>query len=148
METGRNCDDSTLEKFSGLSFVEQRIGAVVYEWISFSGRSPKDIMRLRASYPRDVKKGTLVHELGHRLLFGVDTSRDGLDEEKVLFLFLHDVRTEVYGKEFADAQVAIESALTGVYDYAEAWKWTLGLGTKGRATQLREVSEHRGKILH
>ena len=43
------------------------IRAIVYEGISNSGykRIP---MRMRASYPPDTKRATLVHELAHRLI--------------------------------------------------------------------------------
>jgi hypothetical protein len=56
-----------MEKVSGVKFTENEVRAIVYEGISSSGMG-NDPMKLRASYPSDVKKATLIHELGHRLL--------------------------------------------------------------------------------
>src|SRR4051812_37311129 len=62
---------AAMEESSGLTFVypnfaDSSIMAIVLEGVSNSGyrESP---MRLRASYPTDTKKATLIHELGHRL---------------------------------------------------------------------------------
>jgi hypothetical protein len=41
----------------------------------------------------------------------------------VLYLFLYDVWESLWGKNFADRQVEIESGRTGLYDYKTAWKW-------------------------
>ncbi len=55
-----------LEQASGLNFPPQDIKVIVFEGASHSGYADKP-MKLRASYPADVKKATLMHELGHRL---------------------------------------------------------------------------------
>ena len=131
------------EKVSGSKFIEKEIKVVVDEGISRSGRSESDPMRLRASYSVDVKKATLIHELGHRFLFQFENKKHGLDAHQILFLILYDIWAELYGKEFADKQVAIESARKGVYDYETTWKWALALGKEGREKmfgQIRKMS--------
>jgi hypothetical protein len=80
-------------------------------------------MYLRASYPADVKKAALVHEHGHRLIAQLRNRPTDVDEHRMLFLFLYDVRQSLWGKAFADTQVKIESGRTGLYDYESAWKW-------------------------
>jgi hypothetical protein len=56
----------TMEKKSGLKFEESEVQVIVFEGMSSSGF--REIpMRMRASYPSDTKKATLIHELGHRL---------------------------------------------------------------------------------
>ena len=58
---------AALERVSGLQFPERAMEVIVYEGISWAGAvgSP---MRMRASYPPETKKATLIHELGHRHL--------------------------------------------------------------------------------
>ena len=56
----------TMEQVSRLTFPERNIKAEIYEGRSLSGRGGAP-MKLRASYAADVKKGILVHELGHRM---------------------------------------------------------------------------------
>jgi hypothetical protein len=46
----------------------------------------------------------------------------GLDEHRVLFLFLYDVWEKLDGKGFADEQVEVEKRRRGVYDYEAAWE--------------------------
>jgi len=127
------------EKVSGSKFTEKEIKVFVYEGISRSGRSEDDPMRLRASYSADVKKATLIHELGHRFLFRFENQQHGLDAHQILFLILYDIWTELYGQEFADKQVAIESARKGIYDYEKTWKWALALGRKDREKMFRKI---------
>lgn len=127
------------EKISGSKFEEKEIQVIVYEGISRSGRSKNDAMRLRASYPHDVKLATLIHELGHRFLFDFESKQHSLDAHQILFLILYDIWTELYGKEFADKQVAIESKRKGVYDYEKTWEWALSLGSVGRAEKFKQT---------
>src|SRR5690349_1174361 len=98
-----------MENVSGLTFVypafaDTAITANVFEGVSNSGyrESP---MRLRASYPLDTKKATLIHELGHRLQAGL--FRRDEEEHGPLFLWIYDVWVRLYGQQFADAQVAV-----------------------------------------
>ena len=56
-----------MEQKTGLRVEPNPILAIVHEGVSSSGYH--DIpMRLRASYPFDIKRATLVHELSHRLI--------------------------------------------------------------------------------
>src|SRR5947207_3239252 len=52
-----------MERVSRLKFLESEIRAIVFEGVSQSGFG-KTPMMLRASYPADTKKATLIHELG------------------------------------------------------------------------------------
>jgi hypothetical protein len=134
-----------MEKATGLMFEPGPVRAIVYEGISMSGFKERP-MRLRASYPRDSKRATLVHELGHRLqghLF-----RKGEEDHPTLFLYLYDVWVRLYGKEFADAQVAVEGGRTGYYDYEGAWKQALSLSPEARAARLKaELGERVARRL-
>jgi hypothetical protein len=127
-----------MELGTGLKFLETNVKAVIFEGPSRSG-SGDTPMYLRASYSEDVKKSALVHEHGHRLIAQLRTRPADLDEHRVLFLFLHDVRESLWGKEFADAQVRFESGLTGIYDYDSAWKWALSIGKTERASRFAAI---------
>lgn len=129
----------TLEKVSGLSFSEKRIGAIVYEGVSYSGRTTSDPMKLRANYSDNMKKATLVHELGHRLLFNIKNQPKDLDEHQVFYLILYDVWTELYGEKFANEQVKIESARKGLYDYKSAWEWVLSMNKEERVEKFKKI---------
>lgn len=126
----------TFTEVTGLELREARIAALVYEGMSFSGRDRFDAMKLRASYEYDVKKGTLVHELGHRLTFKINhpTSEDA---HEFLNLFLYDVWERLYGKEFADKMVLIESSRTKMYK--SAWEYALGMDFNQRQEKLHNT---------
>lgn len=127
-----------LEQRTGISVEPDPIRVVVYEGVSVSGYKQRP-MRMRASYSPDTKRGTLVHELSHRLV--ADFFYKGDEDHPYLFLFLYDVWVDLWGKEFADAQVAVESRRRGIYDYEGAWKTALALGAEGRAAAWREFLE-------
>jgi hypothetical protein len=126
-----------MEKVSGLKFKETEIEAVVYEGVSWSGRQGSSPMKMRASYPTDTKKATLIHELGHRHIVDLRISTPDLDEHRVLFLFLYDLWTQLYGKEFADTQVAVEKRRRGLYP--EAWDWALSMTKAEREKRFKEI---------
>src|SRR5262245_4789741 len=127
-----------LERASGLKFLERDVNAIVFEGASSSGFGSTP-MRLRASYPADVKKATLAHELGHRMNTQLRTRPPDVDEHRLLFLDLDDVWESLGGKEFADRQVVVESGRKGIYDYETAWKWALALGKEQRASRFAEI---------
>lgn len=110
------------KRVTGLYFVEKEINAIIFEKPSFSHP-----LTLRASYPLDIKKGTLIHELGHRLLAGnnaeINTTKIdvSLKIHKQLFLILFDVWKELFGLEFAKTMVAEERKRGEIYD--NAWNW-------------------------
>ena len=128
----------TMEQISRLTFPERTIKAEIYEGPSFSGRGGAP-MRLRASYAAEVKKGILVHELGHRMNAQLKKRPKDLDEHRLLFLYLYDLHESLYGKEFADSQVAFEKTLKGSYDYDAAWNWALGMSRDERLAKFGEV---------
>ena len=127
-----------MERGSGLKFVEHDIKAVIFEGASSSGFGATP-MQLRASYPADVKKATLVHELGHRLMAQLRKRPADLDEHRILFLYLYDVWESLWGKAFADDQVTVESGRKGLYDYETAWKWARSIGKEERAARFAEI---------
>jgi hypothetical protein len=127
-----------MEKVSGLKFRDTAITVIVYEGVSFSGYRDRP-MRMRASYPPDTKKATLIHELGHRLQSGL-FKRDE-EEHGPLFLWLYDVWVELYGREFADAQVEVEKRRRG--PYPKAWDDALALSPAERASRWRAIVAER-----
>jgi len=132
---------NALEDATGLEMEAGPIRTIVYGGISNSGykRQP---MRMRASYPPDTKRATLVHELAHRLISDL-VSRD-TEEHPIIFLFVYDVWVQLWGQEFADEQVAVESERRGNYDYESAWRDALALGHDGRAERWsRFLAERR-----
>ena len=92
---------AAMEAASGLKFEDRAVKAMVLEVSSSSGYKEKP-MQLRASYPLDTKKATLIHELGHRLQS--DLFHHDEDDHKYLFLWIYDVWIKLYGREFADAR--------------------------------------------
>ena len=133
-----------MEEVSGLRFLESKIRAEIYEAPSFSGGGNRP-MRLRASYPSDVKRGTLVHELGHRMNGQLRRRPKELDEHRLLFLYLYDLWVRLYGPEFADREVAFERTLKGMYDYDAAWTWALAMTAEQRAAMFAEVVKANGR---
>jgi hypothetical protein len=137
---------ATMERLSGLEFAETDIKVTVFEGISNSGLVGTPI-KLRASYPTDSKKAALIHELGHRLNFQLVVRPKGLDTHRILYLYLYDVWVALYGRRFADEQVAVESGRTPPipfkwftgYDYRSAWTWALSLTPEVRAAMLRDI---------
>ena len=121
---------AALEAATGLEMEAGPIRAIVYDGISNSGYKQWTPMRMRASYPPDTKRATLVHELAHRLIS--DYVGKNEDDHPTIFLFVYDVWVKLWGQEFADAQVIVEGKRTGVYDYAGAWRDALALGPERR----------------
>lgn len=132
---------AAMQRFSGLAFHESTVPVLVIAGASSSGRGSRP-MRLRASYPEPTKRGTLIHELGHRLqnhLFA-----RGEDDHPYLFLWLYDTWRELYGTAFADSQVAVESArLNPRHDYAGLWRAVLARDSSARAEAWRALRDRR-----
>lgn len=127
---------AALEKATGLRLETGPINTIVFEGVSNSGY--RDIpMRMRASYPSDTKRATLVHELSHRLIS--DLFPRDFEEHPVIFLFLYDVWVELWGQDFADTQVAVEGERRGRYDYEGAWKDALALSAEERAARWSRI---------
>ena len=128
---------AAMERISGLKQQEREISAVVFEGPSYSGYRERP-MRLRASYPEDVKKATLVHELYHRFLTDVRTTTE-IDEHRKVFLVLYDTWVALYGAAFADEMVKVERGRKGIYDYDTAWTWALAMTPEQRAARFKEL---------
>jgi len=125
----------TLERLTSLSFEPEPIRVIVHEGASFSGYLEIP-MRLRASYPSNTKRGTLVHELSHRLV--ADVVEKDVETHSVIFLFLYDAWVELWGREFADSQVAVESQRRGIFDYEAAWNSVLSLTAEERSNRWQD----------
>jgi hypothetical protein len=135
---------SALEARTCLIFPEPKVAAVVADATSNSG-GPAHPMRLRASYPDDVKKSTLVHELGHRHLWQLAERLDDVDGHKTLFLVLDQVWADVWGEDFAAARVRVESTWDASdYDYAAAWAWARSLQPAERARLWNQLLARNG----
>lgn len=133
------------EEISGLKFIESKITAIVFEGISNSGIIDVSPMKLRASYPLKEKKATLIHELGHRLLFqhGIKRSKK-LGNHQILYLILYDIWVDLYGKDFADQQVETESNRKNPKaPYKECWQWALQKTREERAKCFLEIIKKR-----
>jgi hypothetical protein len=123
---------AAMERVAGLPFPGSPIDAIVSEgrpMTSYDGRT----IRLRASYSPAYKKATLVHELGHRLALALPRTA-GLDDHRLLYLFLYDVWTDLYGRDFADRMVSIERRIGPAYD--SAWTWALAMDREQRQARL------------
>jgi hypothetical protein len=126
---------AAMEAATGLRFPPAPVDVIVSEgrpMTSFDGRT----IRLRASYSPAYKKATLAHEIGHRLAFTLP-SRGGLDDHRLLYLFLYDVWTDLYGRDFADRMVSIERRIGPAYE--AAWDWALAMTREQRQARLRAL---------
>lgn len=113
---------AALEARTCMPFQETSVAAVIDDAVSHSG-GPEHPMGLRASYDLDVKRATLVHELGHRHLWQLTERLDGVDGHQTLYLFLDRVWADVWGEDFAAERIRGESSWHATYDYAAAWAW-------------------------
>ncbi|MEI6490781.1 MAG: hypothetical protein WCO16_03395 [bacterium] len=124
-------------KVTGLSLLENRIACVVYEGMSMSGGTVNDLMKLRASYNSDEKKGTLVHELSHRLVLNIKNHPEDLNSHQVIYLFLYDTWIELYGEEFAKKMLEIEKRRTDMYK--KAWEWAMSFSKQQRKQKFADI---------
>lgn len=128
---------AALEEVTGLVFPPAEIEALVSQappMMAYDGRS----LRLRAAYSPAYKRATLVHELGHRLSFLLPRTGE-LDDHRLLYLFLYDAWTDLYGEAFADRMARIERRIPGTYDYDSAWNWALSMSRDERQARLAEL---------
>lgn len=132
---------AAMERATGLRFEHGPIEVSVYEGTSYSGERGGRPMLLRASYPTETKRATLVHELAHRL--AADVPFKG-DHHELIFLFVYDVWIELWGQRFADEQVRVEALRKGIVDYESTWKKILALPAAERARRLQELLGRRG----
>lgn len=133
---------AVMEAVTGLTFPDDPIEAIVSEtppMTAYDGRS----MRLKGSYSADYRLATLIHEMGHRLALTLPR-RGGLDDHRLLYLFLYDVWTDLYGRDYADHMVRIERRIPGGYDYDAAWAWALAMTREERQARLRALLPRLG----
>lgn len=129
---------AALERVSGLTFPSDPIELIVTDgppMTAYDGRT----IRLRAGYSPLYRKATLVHELGHRLALTLGRET-GLDDHRLLYLFLYDAWSDLYGRDFADRMVAIERRIPGPGDYDAAWTWALSMTREQRQSRLRALA--------
>ena len=132
---------AAMEAATGRAFPRSQIEVLVRDgapMTSFDGRT----IRLRASSRPAYMKATLVHELGHRLAMTLPRPPE-LDDHRLLYLFLYDVWTDLYGRDFADRMVAIERRIRAPYDYDAAWAWALSMTREERQARLRALRQPR-----
>jgi hypothetical protein len=125
---------AALETRTCLKFPESAVGALIDDAVSHSG-GPAHPMGLRATYELDVKRATLVHELGHRHLWQLTERLDDVDGHQTLYLVLDRVWADVWGEEFAHDGVRTESSWHATYDYRAAWTWAQAM-TKDERSRL------------
>lgn len=130
-----------LEARTCLQFSEPRVEATVAEAVSNSG-GPEHPMRLRASYAREIKQSTLVHELGHRHLWQLAERLEDIDGHMTLYLVLDRVWADVWGEDFAEARIEGESGWDE--DYADAWAWARSLEPEQRASLWKQLLAMNG----
>ena len=126
-----------MEALTGIEFPAQPIEVLVRAgppMTAYDGRT----IRLRATCSPGCKLGTFTHELGHRLALQLPRTGE-IDDHRLLYLFLYDAWTDLYGKEFADRMVRIERRIPGAYDYDAAWSWALAMTREQRQARLREL---------
>lgn len=133
---------AAIEKISGLKFKEKIINAVTCDDVSYS--IP---LKLQSNISFENKKGTLVHELCHRLLVGNNVRFDfayedpnwNMEVHKQVDLILYDIWVELYGEEFAKKEIEYEIGLwtgKGISPYKIAWDFVLSLNKNERAKEF------------
>ncbi|MDX1394897.1 MAG: hypothetical protein R3195_10910 [Gemmatimonadota bacterium] len=136
-----------LERWSGLEFAVDRVPVEVMEGPSWAGTAS---MGMRASYPPETKRGTLAHELGHILIGDlIPEDEEGepvYDHHAFMYLFLYEAWIDLWGQEFADGQVAVESRRRGINDYEGKWRAALAMTAAERRAELESlIAEWRGR---
>lgn len=127
-----------IEKISGLKFKEKIANAIIYDEISYSVP-----LKFQANISIEHKKGTLVHELCHRLVvenkIHVETGNTynswNMAIHKHIDLILYDIRVELYGESFAKKEIDFEISLwdgKGISPYKIAWDWVLSMTKEER----------------
>ena len=132
---------ATMEALTGLTFPAQPVEVLVRDgppMTAFDGRT----IRLRARCSPGCKLGTFTHELGHRLALEFARTAE-IDDHRLLYLFLYDAWTDLYGQDFADRMVRIERRIPGAYDYDAAWSWALAMSREQRQARLGDLRRQR-----
>lgn len=128
---------AALETAAGVEFPASPIEVLLRDgppMTAYDGRT----IRMRAGYRPGIWRATFVHELGHRLALTLRRTAE-LDDHRLLYLFLYDALTDLYGQEFADRVVRMERGIPGAYDYDAAWTWALAMTHEERQARLRAL---------
>lgn len=128
---------AALEGTSGLTFPARPIEIIVHDGRPMTAYGCSAI-RLRGGRWGEFARGTLVHELGHCLAAALPHEA-GLDDHRLLYLFLYDAWVEIYGAAYADRMVRIERRIPGGYDYDAAWTWALAMTREERQARLQAL---------
>jgi len=126
---------AALEAATGTTFPPAPVEVIVSAtppMTAYDGRT----IRLKANYSEPYRLATLIHEMGHRLALTLPRSAE-LDDHRLLYLFLYDVWTDLYGRDFADRMVRIERRIGPAYD--AAWSWALAMTREERQARLRAM---------
>ncbi len=124
-----------LERAAGFSFPSTPIEVLVTDSATMTSLDGRTI-RMRPGYGRNFAKATLAHEMGHRLALALPRTAE-IDDHRVLYLFLYDAWTDLYGRDFADRMVEIERGFHTHYDYDAAWTWALSMTHAQRQSRLK-----------
>lgn len=132
---------AALERVSGLVFPDRPLEIILRDGrpMTFYGCSA---IRLRGNYTGPYATGTLIHELGHCLAAALPRTAE-IDDHRLLYLFLYDAWTALYGRGFADEMVRIERQIPTAYDYSAAWDWALAMTYEQRQARLRALRAQR-----
>ena len=128
---------NVIQEVSGLEFKEKSINAIIYERVSRSHP-----LSLNAYFPEEYRKGLLVHELCHRLLYGNNIHHDdSFEQHKQINLILYDVWEQLYGNEFAEEMVNREMnhPKAPIYKWKEAWEYVLKTDKKIRKKKFSQL---------
>jgi len=134
---------AVLERVSGLRFITPAYADTVI-LVRVAERPAESGFRqvpmiMRASYPPETRRATLMHELGHRLQSGLFRREE--DEHAPLFLWLFDAWVEVTGEEAASRQVEVEKRRGG--PYPAAWDAAMALSREERSRRWAAIREER-----
>src|SRR3989338_10472117 len=135
---------TAIEQISGLKFIEKYINALSYGEISYSRP-----LQLQSNISLPHKRGTLVHELCHRILVANKIKWEKLKGKNAFYLLSHkpvdlilyDIWMKLYGEEFARKEVKYEINLWNEKDvspYKIAWDWALGMTKEQRTEEFKK----------
>lgn len=134
----------TMEDVTGLRFLVTNVQALVFEGISRS-----EPLQLRASYETNVKRGTVIHELAHRICSENRLQLPNQDEplqtglHKQINLVLPTIWETLYGEEFTANMIIWESDPSRPHFYKEAWDWALSYPEQERRNIFSSLKKTR-----
>jgi hypothetical protein len=138
---------AVIKKVSGLKFKEKVVNAIVHDRISYSHP-----LQLQTGLSLEEKRGTITHELCHRLLLGNKIKWEKIKGKNGFYLLVHrpadlilyDIWVELYGEDFAKRHVKYEIDLwseKGISPYKIAWDWALAMTKEQRHQEFLKYLE-------